>query len=284
MSVNAAAVLMVTVLAGIFFQSAVVLGLSIRISSETERRSQSSTAQIYVSLFSAFTLTILLWLIFSDHFRTNTRTAVLGSLIGALMVQGAWWIYQHGALDRRTPSDPAHATSKFQTILPSGPGVFVLPPLSRVVAPIAGTSNERRSRVPTVKVEWHEESGEIRCTLREDGRNDVRVFLEADRDTAEMEVCPLVVSSAGGQADYLVILVPEHPGPHVGDIRVPARGAVVNTALLRPRVPDSLSIDDIAAVVRSLRLTSREGREAWRRLAAARMSDDPLRTAIEAEI
>lgn len=151
-----------------------------------------------------------------------------------------------------------------------------MPVFDRAGVAFAGTDADRRASQQTAEVAG------LRIVRRMADRTTVEVVVTAGRETNGNDLVALSVRA--GTDPGTLFLLPlwrySTEEPFVATARIRLRSARISMAVIPPFPARRLTGDDAAAIARSIAVTTNSGRDAWRRIAAARLPDDPVRTAV----
>ncbi|MBL7501442.1 hypothetical protein I6A84_03205 [Frankia sp. CNm7] len=179
-------------------------------------------------------------------------------------------------------ADGTHGESRVARLVEPGRwralrGFTRLPTFDRSGLAFAGVDHRERD-VPT-----HETLLEqMRVVRRHVSPGTVEIMVVARPPAGPGEVIALSVGAARPD-DGAVLLLPlwlDADGLPVTAIRLTTRAATLDDAITSPFPASLLADADAAAVERSVRLTNRWGRDAWRAIARGRASGDAVRTAV----
>jgi len=171
--------------------------------------------------------------------------------------------------DGRVPAQRAPAED--------GAEIIVLPRFDRLRRRAAAEQVER------IALDWAGDTRDVRCVLREVGPDEVELVVETSRPVAD-QVIRVRVTTEARDLDYLLLPTPDPSGLNVADLTMTGAGTSLTVVLTLGRPAASLGTDDLPAVARSVRATGRSGRNAWRKVARDRPSEDPVRQAVIAEL
>lgn len=150
-----------------------------------------------------------------------------------------------------------------------------LPAFDRAAVALASSADQHTRDVPSQQAVIDE----TLVIRRSENPNTVEVVIVAAPGARPGDVLAL---ASGPERESTVLLLPLWPdqGRLVSAVQVPTAAISLDDAITTPFPSTWLDHGDAEIVARSVRLTGRNGRNAWREIALARQSGDPVRAAV----
>jgi hypothetical protein len=149
----------------------------------------------------------------------------------------------------------------------------------------AAEGDEPRSS-PSPGLDWTSDDSSIRVVVTSTGSDEVQILVETSRPVHEGDLLQIHVVTNGSGRDYFFLLAEDPSGLRVSALTIQGAGPSVRLELRGDdlRSAASLTAGEIEVVERSVPDKFTAGRNAWRAVARARPTEDPIRQSILAAL